>query len=113
VGEVGAFPSTRKSRELLMALGFAVTHVSSADAALGALANARNIDVVVSDVMMPGGVSGLQLAREIHQPDPNLPIILTTGYIEAVADMRDGEFAVLMKPFGLEGLADLLGVAVP
>jgi CheY-like chemotaxis protein len=62
VGEVGAFPSTRKSRELLMALGFAVTHVSSADAALGALANARNIDVVVSDVMMPGGVSGLQLA---------------------------------------------------
>ena len=101
------------TRELVMALGFAVTHVSSADAALGALANARTIDVVLSDVMMPGGVSGLQLAREIRQRHRNLPIILTTGYVDAVADMKDGEFALLMKPFSLEGLADVLGVAVP
>ena len=98
--------------ELLMALGFSVIHVSSADAALGALANARDIDVVLSDVMMPGGVSGLELAREIRRRHPNLPVILTTGYIEAVADMTDGEFGLLLKPFSLEGLAEALGVAL-
>ena len=101
------------TRELLVGLGFSVTHVSSADAALGALANARNIDVVLSDVMMPGGVSGLQLARESRRRHPNLPVILTTGYVEALADMKDGEFALLMKPFSLESLAAALGVAVP
>src|SRR6185503_10376673 len=46
------------SRELLLSLGFAVTHVSSPDPALGALADSRQIDMVFSDIMMPGGVSG-------------------------------------------------------
>jgi PAS domain S-box-containing protein len=99
--------------ELVTALGFSVTHVSSADAALGALANARDIDVVLSDVMMPGGVSGLELAREIRLRHPTLPVVLTTGYVEAVADMKDGEFGLLVKPFSLEALAEALGVAVP
>jgi CheY-like chemotaxis protein len=100
------------TRELLGALGFTVTHVASADAALGALANARNVEVVLSDVMMPGGVSGLQLAREIRRRYPGLPVLLTTGYVEAVADMKDGEFDLLPKPFTLEALADALGVKV-
>jgi CheY-like chemotaxis protein len=100
------------TRELLSTLGFSVTHVSSAEAALGALANARNIELVLSDVMMPGGVNGLQLAREIRRRNPDLRVLLTTGYIEAVADMKEGEFDVLPKPFTLEALADVLGVEV-
>jgi signal transduction histidine kinase/CheY-like chemotaxis protein len=100
------------TRELLGALGFAVTHVSGAEAALGALANSRHIDTVLSDIMMPGGISGLQLAREIRNRYPTLPIILTTGYIEAAADMSDGEFMLLPKPFTLEALGDALGVPV-
>jgi signal transduction histidine kinase/CheY-like chemotaxis protein len=100
------------TRELLGSLGFAVTHVSGAEAALGALANSRHIDTVLSDIMMPGGISGLQLAREIRQRYPTLPIILTTGYIEAAADMADGEFTLLPKPFTLEALGDALGVPV-
>ena len=58
------------TREMLNNLGFAVTHVTGAEAALGALANARAIDVVLSDIMMPGGVSGLDLAREIRTRHP-------------------------------------------
>jgi PAS domain S-box-containing protein len=100
------------TRELLSSLGFSVTHVSSAEAALGALANARNIQLVLSDVMMPGGVNGLQLAREIRRRNPELRVLLTTGYVEAVADMKEGEFDVLAKPFTLEALADVLGVEV-
>ena len=60
------------TRELLTSLGFAVIPIASADAALGALANSRDVDIVVSDVMMPGGVSGLQLAREIRRRHPAL-----------------------------------------
>jgi PAS domain S-box-containing protein len=98
------------SRELLTSIGFTVTHVVSTDAALGALANARDIDVVLSDVMMPGGVGGLQLAREIRRRYPRLPIVLTTGYVESLAAMQDGEFPVLLKPYTVESLAAALGV---
>jgi len=78
------------TRELLTSLGFAVVHVASAEAALGALANARDIDVVLTDIMMPGGVNGLQLAREIRRRHPGLPILVTTGYVEAAAGMEEG-----------------------
>jgi len=98
--------------ELLSSLGFAVTHVSSADAALGALANGRDVDVVLSDIMMPGGVSGLQLAREIRRRYPDLPVVSTTGYVEAAAGMEDDEFSLLTKPYTVESLADALGVEV-
>ena len=43
------------------------------------------IDLVLSDVMMPGGVSGLQLARQVRQEHPDLPIVLATGYRAGVA----------------------------
>jgi signal transduction histidine kinase/CheY-like chemotaxis protein len=99
------------TREMLNCLGFSVTHVANSDAALGALANGRSVDLVLSDIMMPGGVSGLELAREIGRRHPDLPVILTTGYVEAAATMKDGEFNLLLKPYSLEELADALGVA--
>ena len=98
------------TREMLGSLGFAVIHVASAEAALGALANARGIDVVLSDIMMPGGISGLELAREIKRRQPDLPIVLTTGFSEAAAGMRSAEFGLLLKPYSLEALARALGI---
>jgi signal transduction histidine kinase len=97
------------TREMLSSLGFSVIHVASPAAALGALANARSVDIVFSDIMMPGGVSGLELAREIKRRLPNLPIVLTTGYAEAAASMKDKEFRVLLKPYTVAALADALG----
>jgi signal transduction histidine kinase/ActR/RegA family two-component response regulator len=97
------------TREMLNSLGFTVTHVTSAAAALGALANSRPIDVVLSDIMMPGGMSGVQLAREIRQHRPTLPVLLTTGYVEAASGLEDREFELLLKPFSLETLATALG----
>ena len=59
------------TREMLSCLGFSVIHVASAEAALGALADcARQSMCVLSDIMMPGGVSGLELAREIRRRHP-------------------------------------------
>jgi DNA-binding NtrC family response regulator len=62
--------------------------------------------------MMPGGVDGVQLAREIRRRHPNLPILLTTGYVKAAAGMKSGEFDLRLKPYGLEALANALRVEV-
>jgi CheY-like chemotaxis protein len=68
--------------------------------------------VVLSDIMMPGNISGLELAREIRRRHPNIPIALATGYAEAAAGIKDGEFTLLLKPYSAEALAAALGVAV-
>jgi PAS domain S-box-containing protein len=100
------------TRELLSSIGFSVMHVESPTAALGALANARPVEVVLCDIMMPGGMSGLELSREIRRRKPDLPIVLTTGYAESAAGMDERQFRVLLKPYSLEQLADALGVSV-
>jgi len=98
------------AREMLASLGYGVIHVSNPTAALGALADGRAVDAVFSDIMMPGGRSGLDLAREIRLRHPALPVVLATGYAESAAGVRDGEFRVLLKPYSLESLAEALGV---
>jgi PAS domain S-box-containing protein len=98
------------TREMLSTLGFSVIHASSAAAALGAMANGRPVDLVLSDVMMPGGMSGLDLARALRRGRPTLRVVLTTGYAEAAASMDGNEFSVLLKPYSLEALAAAFGV---
>ena len=98
------------AREMLRALGFGVIHASNAVAALGALANGRAVAAMFADIMIPGGISGLELAREVRRRQPDLPIALATGYVESAADLKDGEFRLLVKPYSLEALADALGV---
>ena len=98
------------TREMLCTLGFTVIHAASPAAALGALADARSVDFVLSDIMMPGDMSGLDLAREIRRRQPNLPVVLTTGYAEAASSMNVDEFELLLKPYSAEALADALGV---
>jgi signal transduction histidine kinase/FixJ family two-component response regulator len=98
--------------EMLDSIGYEVTHVASPAAALGALANGRRFDVVFSDVMMPGGMSGVELAREIRRRRPDMPIMLATGYIEAARDAIAEGLEVLSKPYQIEvlerSLRDLL-----
>jgi CheY-like chemotaxis protein len=98
------------AREMLRALGFTVIHVYTAAAALGALANGRRVDAVFSDIMMPGGISGIDLAREVRRRYTGLPVVLATGYDESAAGLADGEFSLLLKPYSLEALARALGV---
>ncbi len=100
------------TREMLSHLGFDVIHAASPVAAFGALADGRRIDIVFSDIMMPGGMSGLDLAREIRRRHPGVPIVLTTGYSEAAAGMNNGEFRLLLKPVAaaFEALAGALSV---
>lgn len=95
--------------DMLTQLGFAVTRVVSAVAALGALADGRPIDLVFSDVMMPGGMNGVDLAREIRVRRPGLPVLLTSGFAGAAKLAADeGGFRILSKPYGLDELAQAI-----
>jgi CheY-like chemotaxis protein len=98
--------------EMLRELGWSVTRAASAEAALGALANNRDIALVFSDIMMPGGMNGVELAREIRRRRPSLPIVLTSGYSEAAAnDARAEGIDLLPKPYRLEELDAALSAA--
>jgi PAS domain S-box-containing protein len=94
--------------EMLTVAGYAVFHVKSAAAALEALAGGRGVDVVFSDVMMPGGMNGVDLAREIRRRWPDLPVVLTTGYIEVARTAMSEGLEVLVKPYQLEALSAIL-----
>lgn len=91
--------------EMLQTLGYEVIHAASAKAALGALANGRQVDLVFSDIMMPGGTNGIELAREIRRRMPHLPILLTSGFSESVkGEAAELGIPILKKPYGAEEL---------
>jgi PAS domain S-box-containing protein len=93
------------STEMIRELGYRITRVASAEAALGALANGRDIDIVFSDVMMPGTMDGLGLALEIKRRRPQLPVVLTSGFSECVKQQAtDSGITIVAKPFRLEDL---------
>jgi CheY-like chemotaxis protein len=95
--------------EMLDQLGYEVIRVASASAALGALSNGRSVDLVFSDIMMPGGMNGVQLAREIRSRRPNLPVLLTSGYSEVAREEADREgVSILAKPYRLDELSAAL-----
>ncbi len=94
--------------EMLRAAGYTVRHVTSAASALDTLADGRGIDFVLSDVMMPGGMNGVELAREIRRRLPTLPVVLTTGYIEVARSAMAEGLEVLVKPYPIEALSALL-----
>jgi PAS domain S-box-containing protein len=99
--------------EMLQELGYRVTRAGSADSALGALANARHVDLVLSDIMMPGSMNGLGLARELKLRRPGLPVLLTSGYAGAVIDSAlDENIGVLRKPYDIHELDAALRGAV-
>ena len=60
--------------------------------------------------MMPGSVTGVQLAREIRNRQPALRILLTTGSVAPAADVEN-EFPLLLKPYSADSLARALDVA--
>jgi signal transduction histidine kinase/ActR/RegA family two-component response regulator len=95
--------------EMINQLGYDTTRVASAEAALGALANRRSVDVVFSDIMMPGRMDGVELAQEIRRRRPGLPVLLTSGYAEgARRNAGAQEIKIIPKPYRIDELRDAL-----
>jgi PAS domain S-box-containing protein len=91
--------------EMLRELGYRVMRAASAQGALGALADEREIDLVFCDIMMPGTMNGVELAREVRRRRPSAPILLTTGYAgTTVQDAEAEDIGILCKPYAIEAL---------
>jgi PAS domain S-box-containing protein len=94
------------STSLLEQLGYTVRRVPDADTALRDV-ELHNFDLVFSDVVMPGKIDGLTLARRLREIRPDLPILLATGYSDAAAGVR-GDFPILRKPYEIHQLSQAI-----
>jgi len=91
------------SCSLLEQLGYTVRRVSDAETALREVER-DGIDLIFSDIVMPGKMDGLGLARRLKEIRPDLPILLATGYSDAAANVR-GNFPILRKPYEIHELS--------
>jgi PAS domain S-box-containing protein len=94
------------STGLLEQLGYAVRWVPNAEAALAEI-EGHGIDLVFSDIVMPGKMDGLALAQTIRGKYPQLPILLATGYSETLRKTSLG-FQILKKPYEIHELSQAL-----
>ena len=99
----------------LKALGYRVIVTRNATAALDVLRGPDKIHLLFSDVVMPGGMFGPELAREAARLRPHLRILLTSGYTEHPVEAFDGlgrEVLILNKPYRRHDLASMLRSAL-
>jgi two-component system NtrC family sensor kinase len=92
------------SASYLEQLGYTVEVAMNGMDALQKLRNGSTYDLVFSDLLMPGSVAGLELARFVRGNHPDIPILLTTGYSQKAQEaVREG-FSILRKPYDLQSL---------
>ncbi|HEY0206823.1 MAG TPA: PAS domain S-box protein [Acetobacteraceae bacterium] len=99
--EVRAFAA-----EHLRELGYDVLEAEDGPAALRLLRIVPQLDVLVTDVGLPGGMNGRQVADAVREVLPDVPVLFTTGYAgDALADCLAPGMEVIGKPFALDALA--------
>jgi PAS domain S-box-containing protein len=100
------------TRQLLEESGCRVLEARHAKEAMGILQANPDIELLFSDVVMPEGVSGIELAQTARKLRPDLKVLLTSGYAEAIAnvDAADEQLSVLLKPYRRSDLESRVGV---
>lgn len=96
----------RRGVTMLRELGYAVIEASNGPEALQTLESNAEIDLLFTDIVMPGGMTGAQLADRAETLRPGLPVLFTTGYAEHSQLPEDKRAAVLHKPFSRRELAE-------
>ncbi|MEC4591919.1 MULTISPECIES: ATP-binding protein [Nitrospirillum] len=86
--------------------GFTVLQASRADQALALLQDGDTIDILFSDIVMPGGMNGVELAKVARLLRPDLAVLLTTGYAENLPPLEG--MRLLPKPYRMDQLLDAL-----
>ncbi len=97
--------------QMLLKLGHTVQAASDGRQALEILRTQASFDFLFSDVMMPGGMNGVELAKAAADLRPSLKIILVTGNMDTAlmqGEVLPNVFAILPKPYRKQQLADLI-----
>ncbi|WCS23235.1 PAS domain-containing protein [Methylobacterium sp. NMS14P] len=90
------------ARTILRDFGYTTLVASNAREALEILDSSGKVDLLFTDLIMPGGMNGVLLAREARRRQPRLKVLLATGYAEASLERTDiggSEFDLLNKPY--------------
>jgi CheY-like chemotaxis protein len=95
------------TEQMIEQLGYRVQRAGSAKEALE-LAESTPFDLVISDIVM-AGMDGVGLARTLRQRQPDLPVVLVTGFASSATEL---EFAVLRKPFEVSDLSQVIAKAI-
>ncbi len=101
----------RAAAAMLDQLGYRVVEAGRADRAAQILGSGDPIDLVLSDIVMPGAMDGLAFAKYVRERYPRLPVLLTTGYSKLASGPHPG-FAILRKPYQLSALAQAIRAAL-
>ncbi|MEN3277923.1 MAG: hypothetical protein V7631_3713 [Massilia sp.] len=98
----------------LRAQGYRVLAAQSGEEAMELIERYGDIDLLCSDIIMPGGMNGLRLAELVRERQPEVAVLLATGYMnELPASARAGSpFAVLSKPYRLSELSERIRLAL-
>ena len=92
-------------------LNYCVISATDGPSALEILDSDQHIDLLFTDVVMPGGMSGLQLAERAQERRPELPILLTSGYNEEFIGVKPSfgaNLPLIRKPFRRRRLAEAI-----
>jgi len=93
--------------EYLRDFGFEVTIARDATEALGILHQGNRFDLLFTDIRMPGGMDGRELALEAKRMDDGLRVIYATGYADGGAPLQRGE-KLIGKPYTMSALREAL-----
>jgi PAS domain S-box-containing protein len=92
----------------LRSSGYRVLSATSGEAALEMIDRYGAIDLLFTDIIMPGGMNGLRLAELVRARQPDVPVLLATGYIDALPNggVEAPAFPILTKPYRLNDMAE-------
>jgi PAS domain S-box-containing protein len=98
------------TEQMIEQLGYRVQRAGGAKEALE-LAERTQFDLVISDIVMAGPMDGVGLARAFRQRQPDLPVVLVTGFSSSATE-AELEFAILRKPFEVSDLSRVMAKAI-
>ncbi len=100
-------PVRQVATDILTYLGYAVITAASGDAAVDCLRNGTRPDAILLDIIMPG-MNGYQTLRTLREIDPEIPILVCTGYTDRAAEAvfsGEGADGFVNKPYNIDTLA--------
>jgi CheY-like chemotaxis protein len=89
-------------------LGYVVSEASNTQSALAQIAEGEAVDLVFSDIVLPGGPSGFDMCATLHKENPKIAVLLTSGHASAAYRSQQDPSAlvdILAKPYSLRELA--------
>jgi signal transduction histidine kinase/CheY-like chemotaxis protein len=105
----------RYANDRLVALGYRVVTAPNGPEGLALIRDRDDIDLLFTDIVMPGGMNGLALAEAVREIRPRLPVLFTSGYGEGATGQGgplDPDAQLLPKPYGRAELARAIRIAL-